>query len=677
MASAEGMAILRRDHVYSYVSPRFAALVGGPDRANVGTRATAFEVELSSGRVARAVRRNEVARFDHRIDDNDRSRWTRITVVPLAEPGRDQRLALLALDVSSIHEAAQKRRHALRRLTTIDEEHRRRVSQRLHDGPIQLLSALRLRLEAAARDDAETAALLRLVRETDASLRAVLSDLEPTDEPSRAGPMIETWMAPLIEGSPVSITVSDHTHRDLDRPTTEAVFVTVYEVLDVARLIGEPRALMIELRDLPAGVEVTIRDPESSDVHELGRRRRPRSARSFVRSINGTLSVTSGEDGLVITARIPDQAAPPSSPRRPPRSEQVRHEAPATDLLLSDDEWATIADATHGGLIEVDARLRVVETDTTYAASVSRAPEELVGLTLRDMIEPQDYPRIEPHINTLVAGATTRFEWRRIDELGDQRWMQIAATPRLNADGTFDGALILTLDTTELHQAELTHTSALADLHRVGEATQRVLIKQLEAQPLLQLAALARALRSLVAARPDDVALRVILDELDAAVDSSDDLAASFGAVALDLSLGNRENALRDSLRALVEAGGTELEIRNPEITVPPPAQMLAIFRIAHEAAANAITHGGADHVIVTLVEADGGYRLDVVDDGTGAPAESLAPTPGHLGMRAMRDHCERVGGTLHVSSTLGQGVTVTAWVPGDISIELGDRRHT
>jgi signal transduction histidine kinase len=101
----------------------------------------------------------------------------------------------------------------------------------------------------------------------------------------------------------------------------------------------------------------------------------------------------------------------------------------------------------------------------------------------------------------------------------------------------------------------------------------------------------------------------------------------------------------------------------------PPPEVRATLFRIAQEAVRNARKHAHARTVTIVVDEADGGYRLTVTDDGVGFDADSLPESPpGHLGLTAMRERAEMVGGHRHVISTPDAGTTVEAWVP-DVAV--------
>jgi len=77
-------------------------------------------------------------------------------------------------------------------------------------------------------------------------------------------------------------------------------------------------------------------------------------------------------------------------------------------------------------------------------------------------------------------------------------------------------------------------------------------------------------------------------------------------------------------------------------------------------------------HINVFYSQEDGGYRVEIRDDGVGfTPPQLLSSAPGHLGLSSMRERAEMAGGWCKVHSLPGGGTTVEFWVPpGQASAE-------
>ena len=91
------------------------------------------------------------------------------------------------------------------------------------------------------------------------------------------------------------------------------------------------------------------------------------------------------------------------------------------------------------------------------------------------------------------------------------------------------------------------------------------------------------------------------------------------------------------------------------------PAVKFALYRVAQEAAANAIRHGSPTRVGIELRRGHDSATLTVTDDGTGFEAETVVR--GH-GMNNLRERVDLIGADLRVESIPGVGTTVSVeWV--------------
>jgi len=86
-----------------------------------------------------------------------------------------------------------------------------------------------------------------------------------------------------------------------------------------------------------------------------------------------------------------------------------------------------------------------------------------------------------------------------------------------------------------------------------------------------------------------------------------------------------------------------------------------AVMRIVREAISNAIRHGGASSVAITLAR-DGGVRLTIEDDGIGLAAGEPGGTG--FGLTSMRERAEALGGTVELSNGRQGGARLEVWIP-------------
>ncbi|MBI2917387.1 MAG: sensor histidine kinase [Chloroflexi bacterium] len=98
-----------------------------------------------------------------------------------------------------------------------------------------------------------------------------------------------------------------------------------------------------------------------------------------------------------------------------------------------------------------------------------------------------------------------------------------------------------------------------------------------------------------------------------------------------------------------------------------PSEVEVALFRIAQEALSNVEKHSGASRATVRVAFNGTSVSLAVSDDGCGFSAPQHVgglAGDGRLGLLGMQERAELIGGAFRISSTPGQGTTVTVEVP-------------
>ena len=137
------------------------------------------------------------------------------------------------------------------------------------------------------------------------------------------------------------------------------------------------------------------------------------------------------------------------------------------------------------------------------------------------------------------------------------------------------------------------------------------------------------------------------------------------------------EGQLMPALNALAKSEGTRgrltvlIESPDNELSVPRNIELVC-YRVVREAIANVVKHARARNVCVFVDYESDQLTVSIVDDGRGfdvAPTSRQAVRDGHLGLVGMRERLSRVGGTMSVNSTVGQGTTVTCPFPWSCSM--------
>jgi signal transduction histidine kinase len=118
--------------------------------------------------------------------------------------------------------------------------------------------------------------------------------------------------------------------------------------------------------------------------------------------------------------------------------------------------------------------------------------------------------------------------------------------------------------------------------------------------------------------------------------------------------------ALQEICAAYHDRLGVTVDASLDDVTVPAPVEH-ALLRITQEACANAVRHGNARRLAVSMTRQDGHVELAVRDTGTGF--DPAAPHAGS-GLAHIRDRVAELGGTVDIDSAPGRGAALTVRVP-------------
>jgi signal transduction histidine kinase len=134
----------------------------------------------------------------------------------------------------------------------------------------------------------------------------------------------------------------------------------------------------------------------------------------------------------------------------------------------------------------------------------------------------------------------------------------------------------------------------------------------------------------------------------------------------LALEGGDFPGALLQMAHDAAEGPAIETAVRVHGDPVPLSGQIENhLLRIAQEAMTNAVKHGAARRVQFDLTYAPERIELKITDEGRGfEPDGTSATEAGHFGLLGMRERANKIGGVLNISSSPGQGTTVTVHLP-------------
>ena len=107
----------------------------------------------------------------------------------------------------------------------------------------------------------------------------------------------------------------------------------------------------------------------------------------------------------------------------------------------------------------------------------------------------------------------------------------------------------------------------------------------------------------------------------------------------------------------------TELTIADASALVLSDVTQKQALHIVKESLNNAHRHAGAQHITVRVDRDNSHARFTIRDDGRGFDPSTLTGSS-HYGLTIMRARAERVGGSLHIETSPGNGTKIVALLP-------------
>ncbi len=182
-------------------------------------------------------------------------------------------------------------------------------------------------------------------------------------------------------------------------------------------------------------------------------------------------------------------------------------------------------------------------------------------------------------------------------------------------------------------------------------------------QHLLGAALAAQVLREKLGAKmlPESEAASKLVGLIEDGIEMARSIARGLSPMELDAE------GIMDALRELARTTSERCNINcrfesHGQVSIDRVDAAEHLFRIAQEAVTNAIKHGVANNITISLMPREGGIELAVRDDGVGIPVP-LPPLHG-IGLGIMRHRAAMIPASFHVAR-IERGTNVTCRIPG------------
>jgi PAS domain S-box-containing protein len=290
--------------------------------------------------------------------------------------------------------------------------------------------------------------------------------------------------------------------------------------------------------------------------------------------------------------------------------------------------------------------------------------EEVVGRKVADLFEGPWVNEMLPSLAAFANGeSVVAFETTRVGKDGRELEVSTRFSPMRTPDGDLVGIATVARDISDQRELERDRAALSRKLGEIEALIAERTAADIHDGPLQSLIAASLRLGLVERAAEPRIA-RNVASIGQAVSESIEQLRSiSFDVSPPPLDVGGLLQVLREYFERFHELGsGIELAFDDRSRSALSVLETKALYRVGREAVVNAVKHANASHIAISLVEDDSGLSFTVNDDGVGM--ETISSPSGHRGISDMRASVEYLGGTIEVTSEVGRGTTVTAWIP-------------
>jgi PAS domain S-box-containing protein len=363
------------------------------------------------------------------------------------------------------------------------------------------------------------------------------------------------------------------------------------------------------------------------------------------------------------------------------RREVFQHGQTARALEQSEERLRLATDGAGMGTFDVNLKTGKVIWSATHLRMLgyeAMAGNETTVAMWRSCIHPDDLARVlKARKLALERRSAYAIEYRiRRADNGEIVWLAVFGRYYYNESGEGVRFLGVAFDITR--RKELEREVLAREVLAIAAHEQRQIGQELHdgvGQELTGLGLMAQSLaQRLPAVGEQSIAVRLSagLDRVHQKVRE-----LSRGLIPVHVESRGLSAALDELAVRTSEASGVSVTAECPDwVELPDHATGTQLFHIAQEAISNALRHGRARHIRLTLLTEPNGLRLRIKDDGIGI--RPAADRSDGLGLRIMQYRAGLIGGALHVGPSQGGGTVVSCTVPrsnGDDKKNPGSHR--
>ncbi len=321
----------------------------------------------------------------------------------------------------------------------------------------------------------------------------------------------------------------------------------------------------------------------------------------------------------------------------------IQHYDMLRDLKKSNERFRLLFERSMDAILISDDDGNFLEVNSAACKLLGQSRAELIQRKIDDLLFTESGGALEPLGDQSLGGLSF------VPPGGERRYAEFSSArfaPHLN--------LSILRDITERRALE-------QEIQEISEREQRRLGEDLHdglGQMLTGISFITKVLQQKLSAKRLEEAKDAanLVQLMNQALTQTRDLARGLCPTVLDQN--DIHAALEHLCNNLEKYFGISTEVKcDAAIQIHENSVAVHLYRIAQEASTNAVKHGQAKKVSLSLLRSNGKLVLQVKDDGIGFPAEVKSTG---MGLRVMHHRARMISATVRIEKVPGGGTVVT-----------------
>ncbi len=336
---------------------------------------------------------------------------------------------------------------------------------------------------------------------------------------------------------------------------------------------------------------------------------------------------------------------------------EIRERKQAQEALReSEEKYRSVMEATPDPIVVYDMQGKVTYMNPAFTRVFGYTLEECLGKKMDHFVPEEHWKETMEGIGTILKGELLpRTETRRTSKDGKTIDVTTRGSVYRNKKGEPVGSVITHRDISEVKRLEKA-------IMEIGEKERQKIGNDLHddlCPHLIGIEGLTKVLKQKINEHETAVLADQITELIKEAIHKTRSLARGLCPVYFNLGL---ESSIRQLVTNTqnIHRIQCSLECINP---VPRGNHMVTVnlYHIVQEAVQNAIRHGKAQRITITMETYRDQFRLTIRDDGCGM---THSQDPAGMGLRIMHYRAKLIGASLRISSEDDSGVAISIAMP-------------